>query len=258
MTAYTVALPKGGTAKTITAAELIHALAIRGRRVLAIDLDQQGNLSTRLGITKDTAIAASAAQVLTAEADAADAAVPAPSMPDNPRAAIIAGTHELAAVESAPPPDLTTSLRDHLPTVADEYDDIVIDTPPSASGLALAGLAAADVVIAPVAVATESYEQLSRLKSIIAGQLSRRIRPGLRIDWVVPTRYDQRRILDREIVEVLTDRYPGQVTGPIREAVTVKDAYTAGTTISVYRPNAAVSGDFAVAMAQIIDMKAGK
>ena len=56
MTVYTLALPKGGTGRTTTAAELVAHLAASGRRVLAIDLDQQGNLSHRLGFTSDTEV----------------------------------------------------------------------------------------------------------------------------------------------------------------------------------------------------------
>ena len=258
MTIYTVALPKGGTAKTATAAELVLALNRLGRRVLAIDLDQQGNLSTRLGITSDTVIAAGSAQVLAAEADALDAAIPAQTITTGHIPGVLVGTHELANVEAAPPADLITSLRDHLHTVAEHYDDIVIDTPPSATGLALAGLAAADVVIAPISTATESYDQLARLEAIISERLSKRIRPGLKVDWIIPTRYDHRRTLDREIVELLHSNYPGQVTGTVREAVTVKDAYTSGMTIGVYRPGAGVSEDYSAAMTAILTRKAGQ
>jgi len=250
MTTYTVALPKGGSSKTATAAEIAWYLAACGRRVLAIDLDQQGNLTTRLGISRDTEVDATAADVLTGEADVDRAAVPAGTAPG---VWVVAGTHDLTRVEAAPPADLVTSLRDHLPTVHG-WDDIVIDTPPSITGLSLAGLAAADVVVAPVASAAESYDQLGRLERVLTAQLGRRVRPGLRIDWVVPALYDARRLLDREILELLGEHYPGRVTLPIREAVAVKDAYTAGMTISAYAPTSAVAGDCRRVMEQITGM----
>jgi chromosome partitioning protein len=252
VTVYTAALPKGGSTKTTTAAELAHYLTQQGRRVLAIDLDQQGNLTTRLGITQDTEIGAATADVLMGEADADEAAVPAPTAPG---VSVLVGTHDLSAVEATPPPDLVTSLRDHLPTVREHYDDVVIDTPPSLTGLTLAGLAAADVVIAPVSAAVESYDQVGRLAGVIAHTLEKRVRPGLRIHWIVPTRYDARRTLDREVLEMLTTTYPGQVTSPIREAVAVRDSYTAGQTISVYRPTSAVAQDYRTALASIYQTK---
>ena len=74
MTVYAVALSKGGSTKTTTAAELVASLARQGRKVLGIDLDQQGNLSTRLGITQATAVDAVAADVLTGDATFQEAA----------------------------------------------------------------------------------------------------------------------------------------------------------------------------------------
>ena len=118
MTIYAVALSKGGSTKTTTAAELVAALARRGRRVLAIDLDQQGNLTTRLGVTDDTEVSAVAADVLTAEATAPEAAIDAPSVPG---ASILAGTHDLASLDQRP--EVITALRDHLPEVAGEVLD---------------------------------------------------------------------------------------------------------------------------------------
>jgi chromosome partitioning protein len=241
MTVYTVALPKGGSTKTTTAAELAVLLARRGRRVLAIDLDQQGNLTTRMGVTPDTEVAAVAADVITGDAPADEAAIDAPTAEG---VEVLPGTHDLATVEAQPPPDLVTSLRDHLPAVHGRWDDIVIDTPPSLSGLTLAGLAAADEVVVPLTCATECLDQLARLEGIIATQLARRVRPGLTVRWVVPTRYDARRILDREVVDLLTEKYNGRVTPPVREAVAVRDAYSASMTVSVFHPGSTAALDY--------------
>lgn len=245
VTTYTIALPKGGSTKTTTAAELAYRLAQHGRRVLAIDLDQQANLTTRLGVTGDTELTAAAADVLRGDATATAAAITAPTAPG---VHVLVGTHDLAAVETTPPPDLVTSLRDHLPTVRGTYDDVVIDTPPSLTGLTLAGLAAADVVLAPVSVSVEAYDQLARLAAVITHTLDKRVRPGLHINWIIPTRFDSRRTLDREVVDMLTSTYPGRVTPPIREAVAVRDAYTLGQTISAYQPHCTAALDYALTL----------
>lgn len=248
MTAYTVALSKGGSTKTTTAAELVAALAARGRRVLALDLDQQGNLSTRLGVTGSTEVDATAADVLRGDATATHAAVPSPSVPG---ASVAVGTHDLAALDQLP--EVTASLMHHLPEVAGDWDDIVMDTPPALGIVTLAALAAADVVVAAVACETEAYDQLDRLEAVIAERIARRLRPGQRVDWVVPTRHDGRRLLDREMVLMLRERYPGRVTRPIREAVAARDAYTAGQPVSIYDPGSSIAQDYAAAMAPIID-----
>ncbi len=248
MTVYVVALSKGGSTKTTTAAELVAELARRGRRVLAIDLDQQGTLTARLGVTEDAEVSAVAADVLTGAASASDAAIAAPSVPG---ASVLAGTHDLADLEQRA--EVIASLRDHLPEVAGEWDDIVIDTPPAMGLVTLAALAAADVVVAAVACATEAYDQLDRLAEVIAQRIAPRLRPGQRVHWVVPTRWDGRRLLDREIVETLTEQHPGRVTPPVREAVAAKDSYTAGQPVSRYAPRSGIAADYAAAMATIID-----
>ena len=225
MTVYAVALSKGGSTKTTTAAEIAAALAARGRKVLAIDVDQQGNYSRRLGLTDDTEVDAVAADVL-------------------------AGTHDLTEIDHLP--EVLVSLRDYLPMIAGEWDDVVIDTPPALGMLTLAALAAADVIVAAVACETEAYDQLGRLDDVIAGRVAPRLRPGAQVHWIVPTRYDGRRLLDREVVAELEATHPGRVTTPIREAVAARDAYTAGLPVSLYVPGSGIASDYAAAMAQII------
>lgn len=247
MTIYAVALSKGGSAKTATAAEVVAALARHGRRVLAIDLDEQGNLTKRLGITDDTETGGDAFDVLTAAATAAEAAVAAPAVPG---AWVIVGTHALA--DAAQRPEIVTSLRDYLPHIAGEWDDIVIDTPPAIGLVTLAALAAADVVVAAVACKTETYDQLARLTSVLERRIAPRMHPGQKVHWIVPTIYDGRRRLDREVLEILTDEYPSRVTHTVREAVAVADAYTAGMPVSMYDPAAPVSQDYADALTPVI------
>lgn len=246
MTVYTVALSKGGSTKTTTAAELVAGLARQGRRVLGIDLDQQGNLTTRLGVTGSTEVEYVAAEVLTAEATATEAAVPAPSVSG---AWVLAGTHDLNALDQRP--EVITALRDHLPTVAGEWDDVVIDTPPALGLLTLAALAAADVVVAAVACETEAYDQLKRLEDVIEQRVAKQMKPGQRVHWIVPTRYDGRRLLDRDILEALHKNHDGSVTPPVRETVQAKDAYTSGLPVSEYAPGSGIADDYAAVLAHI-------
>lgn len=243
MTVYAVALAKGGVAKTATAAEIAATLARAGRRVLVLDLDEQGNLTDRLGITEDTEVGGDAFGLLVGECSAAEAAAPSPSVPG---AWVVAGTHRLA--EAGQHPAVIVALRDYLPQLAGEWDDVVIDTPPAMSLVTLAGLAAADVVVAAVACTVEAYKQLGRLDEVIARQVAPRLHPGQAVHWIVPTMYDGRRRLDRDVVEGLNEAYPGRVTSPVREAVAVADAYTSGMPVSVYAPDAEVSKEYEQAL----------
>lgn len=251
MTIYTVALAKGGSTKTTTAAELVHHLAARGRRVLALDLDQQGNLTTRLGVTRSTQVAAVAADIMTGEATATEAAIEAPSVPG---AYVIAGTQDLARIEHMP--EVAGALRDYLPSLG-EWDDIVIDTPPALGVITLAALAAADVVIAPVAASGEAYEQLDRLQRFVAQKVAR-LRPGAAIHAIIPTRYDVRRVLDREVVEMLTERHGDAVRHPVREGVAARDAYVSGQPVGLYAPRSGVAQDYTEALEPILTIQTAR
>lgn len=248
MTVYAVALSKGGSTKTTTAAELVAGLARAGRRVVAIDLDQQGNLTTRLGVTDDTEVEAVAADVLTGEAGIGQAAVEAPSVTG---AWIVAGTDDLTRLDNRP--EVLTSLKAHLQEISGEWDDVVIDTPPSLGIVTLAGLAAADVIVASVSCETEAYDQLSRLVTVLEERISKtRITPGQTVHWVIPTKYDSRRLLDREVVELLTSEFGERVTLPVRESVAARDAYSAGMPVSVYAPTSPVSVSYVEALKPVL------
>ncbi|MGA7205860.1 MAG: ParA family protein, partial [Specibacter sp.] len=205
----------------------------------------------RMGVTDETEVSAVAADVLTGESSATEAAIPAPSVPG---ASVLVGSHDLAALEQRP--EVITGLRDHLPEVAEHWDDVVIDTPPALGIVTLAALAAGDIIVAAIACETEAYDQLERLEEVIAQRVAPRLRKGQRVHWIVPTRHDSRRLLDREIVELLNERYPGQVTSPIREAVAARDAYTLGMPVSIYAPSSGIAEDYAAALAPIFKVTA--
>lgn len=254
MATYTVATPKGGVGKSTTAAELVLALSQRRRRVLAIDLDQQGNLTNRLGLTASSEVDGTTADILAGELDLHQAATPSPVLDG---VDVLAGTHALADTEAAPPADLITYLRDELPAYAGRWDDVVIDTPPSVGALTQAGLAAADVIIAPVTPSVEAYDQLRRLAAVLDARIARRVNRGAQISWVVPVAFDSRaaqgrgRLLDREILTQLCDTYPERVTPPVRDSVTARDAYLESLPVGAYAPDTPVATDYATA-AQVI------
>ena len=171
---------------------------------------------------------------------------------------VLAGTHALADTEAAPPADLTTFLRDELPEHSDRWDDVVIDTPPSVGALTQAGLAAADVIIAPVTPSVEAYDQLRRLTAVLDARIAKRVNRGAQISWVVPVAFDSRaaqgrgRLLDREILTQLRNTYPGRVTPPVRDSVTARDAYLESLPVGAYAPDTPVANDYATAAHVII------
>ncbi len=242
MRVVTVVSSKGGTGKSTTAAELAAAAAARGQRVLVVDLDQQGNVTARMGVTQTTEVGFTA-DVLLGEATIAEAATPAPSVPG---AWIIAGTHQLAALDMQPGAVMTLSRI--LPAVAGEWAVIVLDTAPALSPLTLSGIAAATELVVPVECKTEAYDQLGRLAPAI-----NQVSPGQSVRWVVPTKHDGRRRLDREVLEVLREDYPGRVTAPVRESIAAADSYTVGMPVSLYAPRSQIAADYAAVTATILD-----
>lgn len=242
MKIYAVASSKGGTGKSTTAAELAAVAAERGRRVLVIDLDEQSNVSARLGVTPDTEVGFTA-DVLSGEASIAEAATPAPSVPG---VWIIAGSHQLATLDTQPGVVMTLSRL--LPAVVGEWDTVVLDTAPGLSPVTLSGLAAATVIVVTLECKTEAYDQLSRLAPTIT-----QVHPGKTFDWIVPTKFDSRRRLDREVLEILQEQYPGKVTHTVRETIQAADSYTSGLPVGRYVPNAPIAADYAAAIATILD-----
>lgn len=176
-------------------------------------------------------------------------AVPSPTVPG---AWVVAGTDDLTQLDHKP--EVLTSLALHLAeSTSGEWDDVVIDTPPSLGIVTLAGLAAADVVVASVSCETEAYDQLGRLLEVLETRISKtRIKPGQTVHWVVPTKYDPRRLLDKEVVELLHERFGERVTLPVRESVKARDAYNAGMPASVYEPTSPVAVSYTAALKPVL------
>lgn len=246
MTIYAIANGKGGSTKSTTAAEVVAALTRLGRTVLALDLDRQGSLTSRLGAGRDFEVTAVSADVLTGEATLNEAAIASPTVA---RAWLIAGTKDIEKIEHAP--EVMAALGPQLRRQAGAWDDVVIDTPGSLGVATLAALVAADVIIAAVACEVESYDQVAELEDEIHRRVAR-VKPGQQLHWIIPTRYDGRRNLDREVLELLGEKYPGRVTTPVRESVVVKESYIAGIPPSMYNPTSTICSDYVQALYPVL------
>lgn len=255
MTIYAVAGGKGGVGKSSVAGELLAGLVRAGRKPIGIDLDQQGNFTSWVGVVDETPIFGHAAELLEAEATLQDAATDAPTIPG---ASIVVGTHELSTITVQDVPDLATGLRDYLHGrgAIEPWTDVVIDTPPALAGVTITALVAADVVIAPVSMEREALEQLERLEEVLRVKVAKRMRPDARIDWVVPTRFRTGGVLAREILQELHETYGDRLTTPVREDVKAREAYRSpkhpGQPVTLYAPRARASADYIDAIGPII------
>lgn len=241
----TVQQRKGGATKTTTAAELVLALHQAGHRVLAVDMDEARALSVRLGF------GAYDVPPLTS-LDFLDGAALTECVTDSPAiegVQVLQGGPGLDEVS-----DLSvTSLRDVLPG-SSEWDVAVIDTPGDYGRGTAAAIAAADVVIVPVPAEGEALLALDRM-SQWRQDVARRLRRGREEQevWYVPTRIASGQKLDRDLLAVLADRYPGRVLSPVRRVGTVATtAFTARQPVGLYAPSDGISEDYRAALTPII------
>lgn len=183
-----VANQKGGVGKTTTAINLAASVASRGFRVLLVDFDPQGNASSGVGFPKER-IQHSIYDALLAEVTLADVI----QQTEIPTLWIVPATTDLvgAEIELISVDRRERFLADALQTVADRYDYIVIDCPPSLGMLTLNALVAADGVVVPMQAEYFALEGLSALTATI-DKVRAAYNPKLAILGVVFTMYDGR------------------------------------------------------------------
>jgi chromosome partitioning protein len=253
-TVIAIANQKGGVGKTTTAINLAGALAEQGLRVLAVDMDPQANLTVGLGINLGQ-VEQSIAHVLGDEHVSLEAIIlPSPTE----RIHVAPSTLELASTEvelfSAIGREYT--LREALveSTVRDAYDWILIDCPPTLGLLTINSLVAADGVIIPVQTQYYALKGLTALVKVI-NTIRAKLNRDLKVLGLLPTFYDGRTLLAREMLEELREIGDHHVfTSIVRTTVKLGEAPLTGRPITSYAGSSEAARTFRELAREVVEL----
>ena len=221
---------KGGVAKTTSTLNLGVALVEKGLKVLAVDLDPQGNLTMSQGWNPDE-IERSMFDVLVHK-------LPITEIVRTSELDVAVSSIDLAGAELALASMIgrERALEKALAPVREAYDYILIDTPPSLGLLTINALVAANGVIVPVQCEYLSLRGLVQLENTLA-MIRENLNPAVEIQGILPTMFDKRLLHSREAVEILRENFGDLVLNTkIRKTIRYAEAPVKGQSVLKYDP----------------------
>lgn len=226
-----VSIFKGGAGKTATAVSLASALTSLGAKVLLIDLDQQASATRHLGLDpehenpnlyhvfKKQVTARTAVKTL------------------SHGLSIIPGNSLLAAIEEALEEGDEPMLRDLIAGVRDDFDYIILDSPPGKAMLAFNALSAADEILIPLPAERPALDGVQDLLRFIHEVVWEKYNPGLKIRGILPTMYKRTTTHSAGVVDKAREIWGDKVFRiEVPETISFPRAYTAGLPLTLYDP----------------------
>ncbi len=231
-----IANQKGGVGKTTTSINLSASLAAKGKKVLVVDTDPQGNTTSGFGVDKND-VENTVYELLLGECSVREAiikdVVPGVSIiPSNVNLA--AAEIELIGIDKK-----EYILKNEIDWVRADYDYIMIDCPPSLSMLTINAMTTADSVLVPIQCEFYALEGLSQLIHTI-NLVKERLSPDLAMEGIVFTMYDSRTNLSEQVVENVKENIEYKVFNTmIPRNIRLAEAPSYGQPISMYDPKSA-------------------
>lgn len=247
-----IANQKGGVGKTTTSINLSASLAAKGKKVLMIDTDPQGNATSGFGIDKNN-LDNTIYELMLGECSVQDCImkdiIPGVSiLPSNVNLA--AAEIELIGVEKK-----EYILKNEIDWIKDSYDFIIIDCPPSLSMLTVNAMTTADTVLVPIQCEYYALEGLSQLIHTV-NLVKERLNPSLDMEGVVFTMFDSRTNLSNQVVENVKNNLQQNVYKTIiPRNIRLAEAPSYGMPIHMYDPKSAGAESYMLLAEEVIGRK---